>query len=162
VAAGVHALKSNSGIFMIVAAAFLGFTAVIVGAWLFLDRGPQVPVLPPGVAASPDALQTSEAQISAARRVLDSSGIVALAIERFHRTMARYPRDLDELRNPPASAGTNEHWNGPYVNNPKLLIDPWGHPYRYVAPGQHNTESYDIWTVGPDGQSDNTDDMGNW
>ena len=60
----------------------------------------------------------------------------------------------------------------------KVLIDPWGTPYRYkcardengnVKEGIHNKASYDIWSCGPNmkddfGEDDNDekDDICNW
>jgi general secretion pathway protein G len=40
--------------------------------------------------------------------------------------------------------------------------DPWGHSYQYRNPGKHNPDRYDVWSMGPDGQSDTDDDIGNW
>jgi general secretion pathway protein G len=30
------------------------------------------------------------------------------------------------------------------------------------VPGKHNTDSFDVWSVGPDGQDGTEDDIGNW
>jgi general secretion pathway protein G len=40
--------------------------------------------------------------------------------------------------------------------------DPWGHSYQYQNPGKHNPDRYDIYSMGPDGQPDTDDDIGNW
>ncbi len=40
--------------------------------------------------------------------------------------------------------------------------DPWGHSYQYRNPGKHNPDRYDIFSMGPDGQPDTDDDIGNW
>jgi general secretion pathway protein G len=40
--------------------------------------------------------------------------------------------------------------------------DPWGHSYQYQNPGKHNPDRYDIYSMGPDGQPDTADDIGNW
>ncbi|MGE9296101.1 MAG: type II secretion system protein GspG [Puniceicoccales bacterium] len=50
---------------------------------------------------------------------------------------------------------------GPYIENPSVLIDPWGHPYQYRCPGVHNPDSYDIWSLGEDGVFTETDAK-NW
>ncbi|MCE0523464.1 MAG: type II secretion system major pseudopilin GspG [Methylacidiphilales bacterium] len=42
------------------------------------------------------------------------------------------------------------------------VLDPWGHPYRYVNPGVHNPDSYDIFSMGEDGLPNTEDDIGNW
>jgi len=45
---------------------------------------------------------------------------------------------------------------------PEALTDPWGHPYQYRNPGTHNPSSYDVYSLGPDGQEGTADDLGNW
>lgn len=43
----------------------------------------------------------------------------------------------------------------------KKITDPWGNDYRYKRPGVKNSDSFDIYSLGPDGvESD--DDIGNW
>ena len=74
--------------------------------------------------------------------------------------MGNYPsteQGLDALVNKPSEDA--ENWQGSYVK--KLSNDPWGKPYQYRFPGTHNTDSYDIWSWGPDGQ-ESEDDIGNW
>jgi len=44
----------------------------------------------------------------------------------------------------------------------KLPQDPWGKDYIYVRPGKHNTDSYDLSSMGPDGKPDTEDDICNW
>lgn len=70
---------------------------------------------------------------------------------------------LESLRSAPAEAqgqGTMK-WNGPYLEK-AVPVDPWGRPYNYVAPGRHNSDSYDVWSLGPDGADGTDDDIGNW
>lgn len=40
--------------------------------------------------------------------------------------------------------------------------DPWGFPYKYEYPPKRSKKSYDIWSVGPDGQDGTEDDIGNF
>ena len=42
------------------------------------------------------------------------------------------------------------------------ITDPWGRPYQYECPGQHNTESYDLWSLGKDAQAGTDDDVANF
>jgi general secretion pathway protein G len=54
-------------------------------------------------------------------------------------------------------------WDGPYIKKPDSLIDPWGNPYGYKAPGLHS--EYDIFTLGSDskeGGDGDARDIGNW
>lgn len=41
------------------------------------------------------------------------------------------------------------------------LLDPWGTPYEYLQPGSHNSYSYDLFSLGPDG-AQGGDDVTNW
>ncbi len=51
-------------------------------------------------------------------------------------------------------------WKGPYLQD-ALPNDPWGRPYQYRYPGEKNPNGYDVWSLGPDGQ-DNETNIGNW
>ena len=50
-----------------------------------------------------------------------------------------------------------QNWNGPYIE--KEPLDPWGHPYIYVSPGEHRSD-YDLSSKGKDGAS--KDEINNW
>lgn len=65
---------------------------------------------------------------------------------------------LQALVTPPASAAGK--WQGPYMD--KLPVDPWNEPYQYAFPGKRNPSGYDVWSKGPDKQSETADDIGNW
>jgi general secretion pathway protein G len=41
------------------------------------------------------------------------------------------------------------NWAGPYWKKTTVPKDPWGHEYRYAAPGAHG--AYDIVSLGADG-----------
>ncbi|MGN1394527.1 MAG: type II secretion system major pseudopilin GspG [Succinivibrionaceae bacterium] len=43
----------------------------------------------------------------------------------------------------------------------KLSKDPWGNDYLYKYPSEHGMK-YDIYSAGPDGESNTCDDIGNW
>ncbi len=62
---------------------------------------------------------------------------------------------IQALRYPPADLVNPVKWGGPYLED--LPPDPWDNPYQYVSPGMHNPDSFDIWTVTPDGM-----EIGNW
>lgn len=42
------------------------------------------------------------------------------------------------------------------------LKDSWGRPFHYRIPGEHNPDSYDLWSSGDDGIEGTADDIGNW
>src|SRR5207244_1207342 len=58
---------------------------------------------------------------------------------------------LAALHTPPLQR--TDRWHGPYVESAKVMLDPWGEPYHYAFPGEHNKTGYDIWSSGPDRQS---------
>jgi len=71
----------------------------------------------------------------------------------------RYPttdEGLEALMTKPSSA---RNWKGPYLEN--RPFDPWKRKYEYRCPGSRNPGDFDIWSRGPDEQSD-ADDITNW
>jgi general secretion pathway protein G len=55
------------------------------------------------------------------------------------------------------------NWRGPYLKKADVLLDPWGRPYRYRAPGSHG--EFDIFTLGRDDKEGGTGedrDVTNW
>ena len=42
------------------------------------------------------------------------------------------------------------------------INDPWGNVFQYRNPAKKSVEDFDIFSMGPDGQPDNEDDIGNW
>jgi hypothetical protein len=44
----------------------------------------------------------------------------------------------------------------------KVPIDPWGNPYIYRYPSNHDTEPYDLLSAGPDGKEGTSDDIVSW
>jgi general secretion pathway protein G len=60
---------------------------------------------------------------------------------------------LKALWQPP---GPNEAWNGPYVRQERQLLDPWGRPFIYRAPGQKG--AFDLISLGGDGKEGGSGD----
>lgn len=72
-------------------------------------------------------------------------------VELYFIKTRSYPDSLDDLM---------ESHNGgqsPVISEPSFLVDPWGNQYQYRYPGEENPDSFDLWTVTPDGQT-----IGNW
>lgn len=77
--------------------------------------------------------------------------------------MGDYPstaEGLQALITPPATDA--DRWRGPYLQDAKIPVDPWGDPYQYRYPGVHNKGGYDLWSMGPDKTDGTADDIGNW
>ncbi len=115
---------------------------LVTGYWLALPR-----FIPP----------INLAKVKAARANI---GEFAGALDMFKKENGYYPagrNGLNDLVIKPANATTN--WR-PY--RAQIPLDPWGHPYLYVSPGKHNTNSYDLSSAGPDGIPGTPDDITNW
>ncbi|MEM7507902.1 MAG: type II secretion system major pseudopilin GspG [Pseudomonadota bacterium] len=83
--------------------------------------------------------QTAVTQIEGMRAALDL----------YLLDMGRYPtaeQGLDALVRAPANALT---WNGPYLQDTDVPLDPWGQPYRYVVTQDGQVA---IATLGADNQ----------
>jgi general secretion pathway protein G len=115
---------------MMIVIAIIGVLAVLVGPSVFRNLG--------------------VANATAARSQVE---ILAVALESFRMDTGRYPTSEEGLRilrvipsglNPPVG------WQGPYLRKP-VPFDPWKRPYVYRSPGQHNPDSYDLFTYGRDG-----------
>jgi general secretion pathway protein G len=100
------------------------------------------------------------AQVAAANSAIRD--MLEPPLEAYRLAMNAYPSTspgLAALREPPPGAG--RRWAGPYIKI-SIPADPWGRPFRYQSPGRHNTASYDLWSLGPDGRDGTPDDIGNW
>ncbi len=57
---------------------------------------------------------------------------------------------LDALYRKPTVPPVPDNWDGPYAKKP-ITKDPWGRPYVYRCPGEHNPDGYDLFSYGADG-----------
>ena len=98
--------------------------------------------------AAPQVMrQLGGAKSEAAEIQLEKLGGV---LDLYRLEIGTYPSSsegLSALVDKPAVATS---WNGPYLKNRDSLIDPWGRPYLYRAPGDHG--EYDLWSLGADGK----------
>ena len=90
---------------------------------------------------------------------LDIHGGIKSALDAYEVDNGSYPKSLQDLLKQPSGA-TN--WHGPYVDPPKMPLDSWGRKYIYEYPGKHNTNGYDLFSAGPDGNAGTEDDIGSW
>jgi general secretion pathway protein G len=91
-------------------------------------------------------------------------GLLKTPLNTYFLDMNEYPttaQGLDALRRAPSDVANPAKWGGPYLDQ-DLPPDPWGRPYQYAYPGTRNVDSFDIWSLGPDGQDGTADDVGNW
>ena len=91
-------------------------------------------------------------------------GLMKTAFDTYMLDMSTYPssdQGISALLSEPSSSTSSVNkWRGPYLE--KNATDPWGNPYQYKYPGEKNQNGYDLWSMGPDGQSGTDDDIGNW
>lgn len=88
--------------------------------------------------------------------------LIKTAFYHFNAGVRRYPtteEGLSALLHAPI--GTEQRWNGPYIEGGKIPLDPWGREYQYRSPALKSSVGYDIWSLGPDGIP-SADDIGNW
>jgi general secretion pathway protein G len=97
----------------------------------------------------------SDARVRSAKLQIDSLGA---ALDLFYLDAGRYPSQSEGLgvliKRPPSV----DNWNGPYLKQSSLPVDPWGNPYEYKVPGQ--ASPYMILSLGSDGREGGSDDAG--
>lgn len=102
--------------------------------------------------------RSEQARITAARTDIAN---LQLLFDAFEIDTARYPTSQEGLQALVVEPSGIRDWHGPYIER-GVPNDPWGHPYVYRHPGEHNTSSYDLHSLGPDGQEGGGDDIDNW
>lgn len=98
-----------------------------------------------------------KANINAAKAQI---GLIKDPMNRYRMDLNKFPSSLEDLWEVPSDTAMADKYGGPYVE--KLKQDPWGNEYQYLAEGKQNSDKYDFWSNGPDGQSGTDDDIGNW
>lgn len=91
-----------------------------------------------------------DAKTSTARAQIE---IFALALDSFRLDNDRYPtteEGLSALRQSP-DGPISSSWRGPYLRK-EVPTDPWNRPYVYRSPGTVNPGSYDLLSLGRDGE----------
>jgi general secretion pathway protein G len=68
----------------------------------------------------------------------------------YYLRVGTFPKSIDELMSP-ADGKTA------FVQRAEDIQSPWGKPYQYKQPGDHNPGSFDLWATTPEGKQ-----IGNW
>src|SRR5581483_9348616 len=97
-----------------------------------------------------------QARVGAAKTQLNS---FATALDMFEVDNGHYPRGKNGLNDLNVQPKDASNWHQ-YLD--QVPLDPWGHPYIYEYPGKHRPNSYDLSSMGPDGQAGTPDDIVNW
>ena len=82
-------------------------------------------------------------------------------LEVYNVDNGAYPTSDEGLQALITAPGSAKSWQGPYLKR-GIPKDPWGNPYEYRCPGQHNTTGFDLFSHGPNGQDAGGDEINNW
>jgi len=107
--------------------------------------------------------RSDEARIAVARADVESN--IAGALDLYELDNGFYPstsQGLEALIRKPSSSPDPKNWNGSYLKKKKIPRDPWTNAYQYENPGSHNTDDYDLFSMGKDGSVGGDDDVTNW
>lgn len=135
----MKALKSSQGFTLI--------ELLVVMVILGILAGLSIPQL---------AGRTERARFQAAKT--DIEGGISLALDLYELDMGKYPESLSELI---SDSTDSRRWRGPYLKR-GMPKDPWGHSYIYRYPGTENRSSYDLLSVGSDGEEGTGDEVANF
>jgi general secretion pathway protein G len=103
--------------------------------------------------------RTEQARNTAAQSQISTFGT---ALDSFEVDNGFYPKGKNGLADLVQAPRDAQNWRGPYMKSTTVPNDPWGNPYIYESPGKHNTSSYDLMSMGPDGRAGSEDDITNW
>jgi general secretion pathway protein G len=95
----------------------------------------------------------SQSRVRAAQLQVDS---LATALDLFFLEIGRYPTESEGLNVLVTRSPSIERWNGPYIQQSSIPLDPWDRPYEYNVPGQNRP--YEIVSLGSDGREGGTGD----
>jgi general secretion pathway protein G len=104
-----------------------------------------------------------KADIKAARVQIEN---LEQALELYAVDMRTFPTTEDGLKGlleAPSDEVKARKWDGPYLDDDVLPIDPWDNPFEYEYPSENQQRDFPaIWSRGPDGELDTDDDIVNW
>jgi general secretion pathway protein G len=92
------------------------------------------------------------------------SDVVALenALDMYKLDNGIYPTTEQGIsalvKKPDSDPAPRNYKDGGYIK--RLPQDPWHNDYQLLSPGEHG--KIDVYSMGPDGQADTEDDIGNW
>lgn len=95
----------------------------------------------------------SDARGKSARLQIEA---IQSALDLFYLDTGRYPTTSEGLQALVVRVPNADRWNGPYLNQTSVPLDPWGNPYDYRSPGAGGP--YEITSFGSDGRKGGTGD----
>lgn len=100
--------------------------------------------------------RSEEAKIKATKAEIS---IISGALDTFEVDNGRYPTTEEGLGALVEQPSNVESWR-PYLKG-GMPVDQWKREYVYVYPGRNNPDSFDLYSLGPDGR-EGQDDINNW
>ncbi len=104
---------------------------VLVGCFLFYMSRPKLIICPPH--------SNAKTQMST----------LCTALEHFRMETGRFPTETEGLQALVEKPAGLEKWDGPYLDPPRIQLDPWGMPYMYYTRGTGEEAEYLIVSYGP-------------
>ena len=95
----------------------------------------------------------SDARTKSAKLQIES---LSSALDLFYLDTGRYPTTSEGLDALVQRIPNADRWNGPYLSQSTVPIDPWGNAYEYRSPG--DTGPYEIISLGADGRKGGSGD----
>jgi general secretion pathway protein G len=83
---------------------------------------------------------------------------LSAAVDSFSIDNGRLPTSQEALQALIEKPADLPNWDGPYIKKKESLIDPWGVPYKYRAPGK--SREYDVYSFGSDKKEGGEADAG--
>jgi general secretion pathway protein G len=97
--------------------------------------------------------RSEQARTTAAKTDISS---METALDAFEVDCGRYPSTEEGLRALVEAPGNVQNWRGAYLKR-GVPNDPWGNAYVYRFPGSGAANSYDLYSMGPDGREGGDD-----
>lgn len=105
--------------------------------------------------------QQNKADIKATQTQINS---FKMALQNYAVDVRTFPDTESGLRalvTKPENEQQARKWDGSYLD--EIPVDPWGNAYNYEYPPTKGALDFpNIWSNGPDGESDTDDDIKNW
>jgi general secretion pathway protein G len=93
------------------------------------------------------------------QRVTADFNAISSSLEIYHNNAGFYPssqQGLKALVSRPSGTPAPKRWTSVAKSVP---LDPWGKEYGYRFPGKKDNKTFEIFTSGPDGMDNTSDDL---
>jgi general secretion pathway protein G len=93
----------------------------------------------------------TDARVQAAKLQIQA---LSNSLDLYYLDAGRYPSTSEGLAALVRRPGNQEVWNGPYLKNGMVPVDPWKNEYIYRSPAEN--APYEIISLGSDGREGGT------